>query len=148
MSGISTDRNETASAFPSYSLSPSGSKSSYVTMDASYTASYSTSLSESPSNSPIHVHSQSAFKSSAPLPTPSQTSTSLTPLAPPTDNVTVSRQELIYIGAAIGFVILVILSCTYNAYREKKRLNKLLTRYTSTPSTIKVNPVVHNSNVV
>jgi hypothetical protein len=150
MSGTLTNRSESASPFPSYSLSPSGSHSSSSTLYASYSANYSTTLSATPSPGTFTptAYTPSSLASLLPIPTPSQTPSSLAPVAPTPDNVTISRQQLIYIGVPIAVVILIILSCTYNAHREKKRLNRLLTRYTSTPSTIKINPVAHNNSAV
>jgi hypothetical protein len=147
MSDIPTNRSESASPFPSYSLSPSGSHSSSSTLYASYSANYSTTLSATPSPGTF-TPTASSLTSPPPIPTPSQTPPSLAPVAPAPDNVTISRQQLIYIGVPIAVVILIILSCTYNAHREKKRLNRLLTRYTSTPSTVQINPVAHNSSAV
>ena len=150
MSDILTNRSETASQAPSYSLSPSGSQSSSSTLHASYSANYSTTLSIPPSPGTVTptAYTPSSLTSPLPIPTSSQTPSSLAPVAPAPDNVTISRQQLIYIGVPIAVVILIILSCTYNAHREKKRLNRLLTRYTSSPSTVQINPIAHNNSVV
>ena len=47
----------------------------------------------------------------------------------------------------MGIMFTVILACMYNARIEKKRLKKLLRQYTSTPATVRVNPI-HNNSIV
>jgi len=152
MSGILTNSTQSASPLSSYAYSSTGSQSTSGTLSASYSPDYSPTVSGSPgapiSPAPIPIYSASPITSPFPNPTFRATPSSLAPLAPAQDNVTFSRQELIYIGVPIAVVIVFILSCAYNAHRDKKRLNKLLTQYKGAPSVVKVNPIMYNNSMV
>jgi hypothetical protein len=144
MAGTLANQSPTASPFHSDTPSSTGYQSVSYTAFPSYSQTVSPLLSVSPSVSyspPSPVYSQSPLASSLSFPTVSASSTHLAPVITVVqDTITISKQELIYIGVAIIIVILALSSCAYTAHTDKKKLKKLVSQYKYTTTTSKLNP--------
>jgi hypothetical protein len=138
MPGLLANSAYSTTPLSSYTPSSTGGQSPSSTLSSTSSSSYSTL----PSSSPSASSGPSSVTLQSPLPTfPKVTA----PLAPVEEGVTISKQQLLYITVSIAFFILIILSCLYNAHREKKRL---LSHSNMASSTVKMNPVTHNTSMV